>query len=576
MNVFDTKRGLIALAALSLMACSDNTQTEEEDPWVIISEDTGGGGVDAGGEDAGGEDVGEDVGEEPNVVSDTPQANVFASDPQTDSRQTTVVTLPRPTADAGNLTNDFVDVRNCIEEQGEPLVFQGFTAGYLCKEVQTALPGADGSYLDIIPPQRDNTPGDLFAEVQMYYHVNQIHDYYKGSLGLTSMDFPLQAIANLKLFVSDLAAQFIGLPAGWAPFDNAAFLFPEAFAQFGLPPRAEGAIVFGQGTAVDFSYDASVIYHEYTHAVVGSQRLNRPFVDTYGANNTPGALNEGLADYFAASKASAPNIGAYGLAGFGQTYVRDLSVRKTCPENITTAIHADGRIIGATLWAMRESAGADVVDALALAAIESSTASTGFNEFVASLLDEADIANPDVAADLRAIAEDYGMVGCARVRPLVDFAARTEGLPITFPGTQEIGQPAFQQFVPGYVQFTLEIPEGKAAVVSWTMQAGGGGIGGGGGTPELDAVIRLEEPVAFTSIAGMGRYDADVEIDPVASGNNAQSFTLADSCVGSGGVAHVAFLNRGTSAANVTVMDVELVDIGTVTDPVDCSTDPAL
>jgi hypothetical protein len=573
MNAFTTKRALIALASMSLLACSDEPQGgDDNNGWVIIIEDDAGGGEDTGGgEDAGGggEDAGEDAGEE-NTVSDAPQANVFASDPQTDRRATTIVELPRPTEDRGNLTNAYVQVNNCIEENGEPLVFQGFTAGFLCKEVQTALPNADGDYLHITPPERDNTAGDLFAEVQMYYHVNQIHDYYSGSLGLRSMDFSLPAIANLKLFVSELAAQFIGLRAGWNPFDNAAFLFPEAFAQFGLPPRDQGAIVFGQGTAIDFSYDSSVIYHEYTHAVIGSQRLNRPFVDTWGANNTARAINEGLADYFAATKADAPNIGAYGLAGFGDSYTRDLSERRTCPENLETEAHADGKIVGSVLWAMRAEVGAEIVDDLALAAIESSNASTGLDEYMTSLLDEADLTYPDVAAQLRAIAEDFGVDACARVRPWANFQVGQGGVPISVPGGQELGQPGWQDLAPGYFQFSVEVPADKAAVLTWTMQAGGGFPGGGGGgTPELDAILRLEEPVAFRSVGGRGQYDADVELDPIASGTS-QSITLGPTCVGSEGVGYLAFLNRG-SGLSITQMRIEVVDLDAATDVVDCT-----
>ena len=265
------------------------------------------------------------------VVNDEPKARVYLNDPVTDDGQTSEVILPKTTNDDGRLTSEWVQVVNCLNEEGGLTAnpdLGGFTIQVsLCHEKQVVRPDADGNYLSIVPPQDDTDPNDSFAELMMYYHVNRAHDYFKEAFGFSALDFPLPALVNVQ-FRTDPVIPFLNPgPDGWIPFANAAFFPKESWqafaAQFGLPPRDQDSIIFFQGEQ-DFAYDSRVIYHEYTHAVVGTSRLQAPIVsDEYGLDNSPRSMNEGLADFFAASLADDPVIGKYvGVMGLG---LRDLS-----------------------------------------------------------------------------------------------------------------------------------------------------------------------------------------------------------------------------------------------------------
>ena len=48
------------------------------------------------------------------------------------------------------------------------------------------------------------------------------------------------------------------------------------------PLIEEDAIIFAQGPDLDMAYDGDVVHHEYTHAVVGGDRL-------WGSARTPTA-----------------------------------------------------------------------------------------------------------------------------------------------------------------------------------------------------------------------------------------------------------------------------------------------
>ncbi|MEW6680093.1 MAG: CUB domain-containing protein, partial [bacterium] len=77
-------------------------------------------------------------------------------------------------------------------------------------------------------------------EVNVFYHINLVHDYYKNTLGFSNMDYQMKAIVRYG-----------------TNYDNA-FYFP-----------SEESIYFGEGGDYEnFSRSSDVIYHEYTHGVV--------------------------------------------------------------------------------------------------------------------------------------------------------------------------------------------------------------------------------------------------------------------------------------------------------------------
>jgi hypothetical protein len=510
---------LAALALPALVACGDmtavdgNTPEPDAEPDTIVEPDP-----------------------EPEVVEpEGPVAMVYTTNPMDGLEE--VVLVP-PTTDDGSLTGEYVNAINCTNQPGGTSL--GFGAS-LCKEEKTAFPDEDGNYSHILPPEQESGE-DPFAEVQMYHHVNMVHAYFKQTHGFSDLDFPLDAIVNLT----------INFGGSWQSFPNAAFIPPEAFQQFGLPPRDNGAIMFGQD-AIDFSYDASVIYHEYTHALVGTGRLTGAFLDGYGMNNTPGALNEGVADYFASTMLDDSRLGIYALG----VQFRNLSSPRRCPDNLTSQIHADGKIIGSALWEARAVLGPDAVDGVVFGAVMSATTTTGLEQFGQLLIAEADAnLSAEDAATFEEVMVDFGVVGCDRARTWGTVnLAQTEGVPHAVEGSQSLGM-QLPNGVPGYHGWKVTIPEGQVAEISWTMQAGGGFFGGGGEITPLGLAVRSGQPV---TVSGSGGLFADELVDAPALDNDTQTLQIGGACVpAGGGDVYFTFRNSAAGASNVVYTTLDL------------------
>lgn len=501
--------------------------------------------------------TGEDASEDATLSADTSdvatapdvydQAKVFLTDPTTDNRVTKLVTLAHPTDPEGFLKGEFASVVNCLQQDGgAPLVFSGFEVGNLCVEAATAARDPDGSYLSIEPPKDDAEAGDKFAELMMYYHVNQIHDFFHDGFDLSLKVNPIEAVVNLTINSSIN----IGGGTGWQGFPNAAFMPPEAFTAYGLPKKKDGAIVFGQTDSIDFSYDASVIYHEYVHAMIGTTRLNGVLADLYGLDNLPGAMNEGFADYFSCSRRDDPIIGAYALAGSGAAYVRDLTDSRKCPDDITTEVHADGKIIGSCMWEIRQALGQQQADMIILSALQSFTSSTNLQGAGKLIQSEAKKVDPAIGTQVGDILKKHGVLGCERAKEWANFSAQTstEGVPYAISGTDQIGSGAgLKDGVPGYIQFYVDVPAGKKGVtLSWVARSGGGGMMGGGGTPDVQLAIKKGSAVVLGN-----EIMADAIVQGKAAGKlgkSGVSVTLSDACLPTGGGRiYVMMLNKAES-----------------------------
>lgn len=474
-------------------------------------------------------------------------AKVYLHDPITDNNVTSQVPLQYLTDPEGKLTGQYAEVRNCLQEDGGAAMKRGgFTMGNLCVEQQTVVPGADGSYLQYEPPADSAEPGDAFAELMMYYHVNQIHDYFADQLGLHALDGkPLYSLVNVTF-----NSKFGG--GGWQGFPNAAFMPKEAFAQFGLPARDEGAIVFGQYDQTDFSYDASVIYHEYTHAIVGTTRLTGVLIDTYGLDNLTGAMNEGFADYFSCSLREQSSIGPYALTFAGEHLQRDLAKPRKCPDDLTSEVHADGKIIGSALWSLRTALGRELVDPVILAALQQFSMQTNLEAASKLILKEAKLQVPDRAKEVEKILNDHGMLGCARAKQWQDwYYNNTEDkLPYSFEGTDATAQGSFMKFpdgVPGYLQFYVDVPaDAKGVQLAWQAQGEGFGMS----APKLNLAIKSVKPVVLNMMDG-GSVAADAKLTVKADPANAagQKVTLSGKCIQPGKRMYLMLLNKGSRAS---------------------------
>ena len=378
-----------------------------------------------------------------------PRARLFLSDPINDDGELSEVVMQQTLNPDGVLTSESVQVFNCLNEEGgiSGQISMGFTIEVsLCREVQVARPDSDGHYLSITPPEDFTDPNDQFAELMMYHHVNEVADYYQEKHDFKRYEEPLPALVNVQIKTNP-QLPFEGLrpgPDGFIPLDNALF-FPkeswEAFAeQFGLPSRDTDLIVFFQGTA-DFAYDASVIYHEYTHAVIGINRLQGFMIDQYGVDSSPGGMNEGLADYFAATVLDLPSIGKYGIGSVNGGEGRDLDIDYSCPQDSHWEVHVHGRVIGSTMWEAREVLGSDIADRVMFDALELFNTYTTHQEASELLLVEAEEEGPEVAEQLREILLAHGMLDCVRSRPWERYRSSEsrDRVPYAVPGTQSVG-----------------------------------------------------------------------------------------------------------------------------------------
>ncbi|HRE92344.1 MAG TPA: M36 family metallopeptidase, partial [Myxococcota bacterium] len=517
---------LVAVTGLSLAACGDDDKPATTADTSDTTDNDVGDTTEAGDTD--------DTGA-PDTTEARPLAKVHRIDPLS-TPNLNEVELEHLTSDDGRLVGDYARVRSCLPdlERGVKVPLNiglpvNLTACFPDSQVR---PGDDGTYLHVAPPATPAADDGQYAEVMMYHHMQVVHDYFKDIHGLTDRDHPLDAITNVQAHV-DLCDQ-------WAKIANAAF-FPEgAFEGLGLPIGADAfdiqgdAIVFSGTDTKNFAFDASVIYHEYVHAILGATRLNAAFLDAQGLNNLPGALNEAYADYFAGTLTGESltgnyalnDIGSFAICGFelggGGNLARDMQVTKTCPFDLTAEVHADAEIFSSALWQIRADLGPTDADAAILAAVLTLTNTSDFDVAAAATIEAVTELYGDAAGDEALAAfTDRGLIGCERVIPIERLGAR--GLPLTLEAKNALSPNPFAGFMPSYLQLSLVVPENTAALeLTLEVSAGGGfgGFGGGGESPILEVAMKQgEDPVSYTFgvTAGSGRHDADLVL-PVVDG----------------------------------------------------------
>ncbi|TBR17743.1 hypothetical protein EPO15_16250, partial [bacterium] len=162
-------------------------------------------------------------------------------------------------------------------------------------------------------------------EVNLFYHVNQMHDYFRNgpdASNAAAIDKPVPVMARVGPALAN------------------AFYDP-----------VQGNLSFGDLNS-SFSLDATVVHHEYTHFVVDQIF---PIVN-FGQH---GAISEAMADYFSASSLDLPSIGAFvgsQFSGEGSLRELDCSAHPPCqlfPANWSGAIHEDSRMVSQSLWELR-------------------------------------------------------------------------------------------------------------------------------------------------------------------------------------------------------------------------------
>ena len=235
------------------------------------------------------------------------------------------MTLSSLQAGATKLEDTRIRAVTCVDTQ--KLV--GKYQIHMCELLPKAVADASGDF-----PYKftsNTAPEDEFAEVSMYFHTAKAYAFFE-SLGMPQLDFkPLTAVANLRF------------PQGWESgdvsamkntalplqsYDNAFFSPKSPYP--GLFDNVDGGLFFGQGKNADFAYDGDVVYHELGHALTDRTIDFAPYwhLDSQGATPAPGAMNEGLADYFSSALTGDGQVGEYAAKntsyGYGGDVIRDL------------------------------------------------------------------------------------------------------------------------------------------------------------------------------------------------------------------------------------------------------------
>lgn len=172
----------------------------------------------------------------------------------------------------------------------------------------------------------------LRGEISLFYHLNQMHDYFFGDVNITSaaqVNRPVVAMAHVGPNM---------LNAFYNPdYDN---------------------LFFGDVNSTSpqdlFTDDATVSHHEYTHYMVEKIWSIQNF-------GQAGAISEGIADYFSASSLDDSAIGQFVVGGLGGSgALREIDCQKpgqTCKVLSNTSwtgeIHDDSIFLSQALWDIR-------------------------------------------------------------------------------------------------------------------------------------------------------------------------------------------------------------------------------
>ena len=187
-----------------------------------------------------------------------------------------------------------------------------------------------------------------FAEQNLYYHVNQVNDFFFEKFKFTQTR-PTVAIAHVISARGNAFSSTYCVEGSRNDLNNC----PEESIQ--------NRLTFGTPTDYrnNLALDAEVIYHEFGHSVNARRAGNAFYSMPYGR-----AMNEAYADYFSSTIFNDPCMGEGASPGVPCT--RRLDNSKTFPQDVVEeSQHATGLIWGGSLWDLRNSLGASVTDQLA-------------------------------------------------------------------------------------------------------------------------------------------------------------------------------------------------------------------
>ncbi|MCA9655596.1 MAG: MYXO-CTERM sorting domain-containing protein [Myxococcales bacterium] len=390
------------------------------------------------------------------------RARIFPQNPSNTPEAVEVELYDIHVEDAGHpLVGSRIQAFNCVGEETEEV--SPWWSEEECWPLQTVFSNEDGDYFVHVPNVvlvEDNVAlSDPYAELSMYAH---------GEIFLEAMK--ARGIEQFKCELSSMLANVHSYPADSpdpSPLNNAYYTNQ-------CDPERGPTMMFGQGSDVDFGYDADVIYHELGHGMValltpdnlGGRRLRED-----AALVDAGAINEAVADYFSVMLTDEPHLADYVgrfWSGSGEPYIRNAENDKTCPSDSIGQVHNDGEPFMAAMWATRkrlDDGGKDALDQVLLRALMRMPRDCTLEEASALVLEEAELAVlrstlHDVDVDLlRRSFDARGLLDCPRV--------------VTDPELVRSGKTMFLRrfddavypYYPGPLQLRYEVPPGADDMV---------------------------------------------------------------------------------------------------------------
>jgi MYXO-CTERM domain-containing protein len=471
------------------------------------------------------------------------------------------------TPSGSTLANPFLEARNCVDRKRVATIDFGIPASvHVCDLEHSARPNEDGNY-ELEPVDAPNNPAsreDAFSELSMYAHASKAYAFFRELQGdetaQVTVDKPLQLIANLRLPAGLMQGNLSkasdpDLPL--EPFQNA--VFAPGGGGMGGPFQAlfgveGGALLFGQGPLRDYAYDGDVIYHEFSHAVVAATLgLVRWHVDARGAVAAPGAMNEGLADYFSSALTGDPDVGEYASQDFGEVRaIRTLANQDVCPGSLTGEVHIDSTPFSGGLWKARTSLAPSkrrAFDAAIYKAMRTNPGSSdvGFEDMTRLFWATLKTDLPEGASALEAAMTERGILpGCERILELDEEGVVHSPVPqlgFVAPGTQSV---RVGRLAPGIMQ--VRVPRSSGATsfkVAFEVKPSRGLGMFGNGTPfEPHVLVKFGVPISWDP----AKYGHDADLDlPVKDAGESGELTVEIPEGVTGDVVYVQVASSGES-----------------------------
>ena len=466
-------------------------------------------------------------------LGSTVRASVYPTNP---IRTPTLQSLELPLAESApdTLSGPFLQARNCVDRKTVRDTPYNLRM-HVC-DLEDSASLEDGEYR-LTPNDTAGDPGrveDAFAQVSIYYHAARATRFFQELQGDASAHVahtesePLHAVANVRLPPGLIAGNYTQIDNPEKPLDayNNAYFAPggsgDAIATV-LGVATGDGLYFGQRAEFDYSYDGDVVYHEFTHAVIEKTLgLEAYTLDEYGASVAPGAMNEGLADYFSAAISGDPVIADYASADNAGSRVLDN--QRTC-HDVSGESHLDSQIFSGALWKTREQlpeASRAVFDASLYQTMltHADLNTPSYEELLDLFSADLSVHLPVAAPLLQAQREQRGLAPkCTRIlEQSAGPLTQSELGAFLAPGTYELGVSR----VPGVMQvhyvFSTPIKSLRAVIGSPRTSRGDRVF-----APKL--LVRFGAPIRWTT-GESPQATADQEIEVEADRNGEQSFEL--------------------------------------------------